>query len=85
MTLVLFIVELEKDVQELNLRHFIRFVTGTERIPLLGFKKNIEVLIAEDNKFPRAANCGLLLRIPKNITRKMLIFNLEEGMTFGDI
>ena len=84
-TLELFLAELEKGVEDLNLGHFLRFVTETDRIPLLGFKKNIEVLIVEDNKFPRAATCGLLLRIPKNVTRKMLIFTLKEGMTFGDI
>ena len=77
--------ELVKGVEDLNLGHFLRFVTGTDRIPLLGFKKNIEVLIVEDNKFPRAVTCGLLSRIPKNITREMLIFALKEGMTFGDI
>ena len=56
-----------KSFVDLNVRHFLRFVTGTDRFPLLGFKKNIyiEVVIVGDNKFPFAATCGLLLRMPK--------------------
>ena len=69
MTLELFLAELEKGLEDLNLGHFSRFKTRTDRIPLLGFKKDIEVLIVGDNKFPLAATCGLLLQIPKNVTR----------------
>ena len=52
MTLELFLAELEKGVEDLNLGHFLRFKTGTDRIPLLGFKKISKFLLLEIMRFP---------------------------------
>ena len=45
LTLELFLAELEKGAEDLNLGHFVRFVIGTGRIPLLVFKKISKLLL----------------------------------------
>ena len=45
LTLELFLAELEKGVEDLNLGHFLRFVTRTGRIPLLVFQKMSKLLL----------------------------------------
>ena len=54
------------------LKDFLRFVTATDRIPVLGFDKKIEVFLTDENLLPRSSTCGLILYLPQNVTKNML-------------
>ena len=78
---------------------FLFFVTGTDRPPLLGFKyMNPQLCIARDqsdgandpkNRFPTAATCMNMLRLPKykskaDLKRTMdYVINSNQGFNLG--
>ena len=63
----------------------LRFVTATDRIPVLGFDKKIEVFLTDENLLPRSSTFGLILYLPQNVTKNMLETALKEGLSFGII
>ena len=69
------------------LKDFLRFVTATDRIPVLGFNKKIEVFLTDENLLRRSSTCGcgLILYLPQNVTKNMLEKALKEGLSFGII
>ena len=67
------------------LKDFLRFVTATDRIPVLGFDKKIEVFLTDENLLPSSSTCGLILYLPQNVTKNMLETALKEGLSFGII
>ena len=67
------------------LKDFLRFVTATDQIPVLGFNKKIEVFLTDENLLPRSSTCGLILYLPQNVTKNMLERALKEGLSFGII
>ena len=77
---------------------FLMFVTGSDRPPLLGFKyMNPQLMIARDhadegdpkNRFPTAATCMNMLRLPKykkneDMKRTMnYVINSNQGFNLG--
>ena len=67
------------------LKDFLRFVTATDQIPVLGFNKKIEVFLTDENLLPRSSTFGLILYLPQNVTKNMLETALKEGLSFGII
>ena len=67
------------------LKDFLRFVTATDQIPVLGFNKKIEVFLTDENLLPRSSTCVLILYLPQNVTKNMLERALKEGLSFGII
>ena len=77
---------------------FLFFVTGTDRPPLLGFKyMNPQMMIARDhadsgdpkNRFPTAATCMSMLRLPKYKNKEDMkrtldyVINSNQGFNLG--
>lgn len=77
---------------------FLFFVTGTDRPPLLGFKyMNPPMMIARDqaaggdpkNRFPTAATCMSMLRLPRYKTKEDMkrtldyVINSNSGFGLG--
>ena len=81
----LYLMSLEHGENGVLLKDFLRFVTGTDRIPALGFDKKIEVLLTDENLLPRSSTCGLILCLPQNVSKNMLETALKEGLSFGII
>lgn len=81
----LFLVSLEQKEDNLELSDFLQFVAGVDRIPICGLPKNIEVFFVEDNKLPRVSTCGLLLMIPKTVTKEMLQLCIKESVGFENL
>ena len=52
--------EVLRSFDQTRLRKFLRFVTGSNQVPITGFRNNpimITVLEREVNRFPRASTC----------------------------
>ena len=79
------LMSLEHGQNGVFLKVFLRFVTATDRIPVLGFGKKIEVFLTDENLLPRPSTCGLILYLPQNVTKNMLETALKEGLSFGII
>ena len=54
---------------------------ATDRIPVLGFDKKIEVFLTDENLLPRSSTYGLILYLPQNVTKTAL----KERLSFGII
>ena len=81
----LYLMSLEHGQNGVFLKDFLRFVTATDRIAVLGFDKKIEVFLTDENLLPRSSTCGLILYLPQNVTKYMLETALKEGLSFGII
>ena len=51
----LYLMSLEHGQNGVLLKEFLRFVTATDRIPVLGFDKKIEVFLTDQNLLPRSS------------------------------
>ena len=80
-----YLMSLEHGQNGVLLKDFLRFVTATDRIPLLGFDKKIKVFLNDENLLPRSSTCGLMLYLPQNVTKNMFETALKEGLSFGII
>ena len=81
----LYLMSLEHGQKCVFLKDVLRFVTATDRIPVLGFDKKIEVFLTDENLLPRSSTFGLILYLPQNVTKNMLETALKEGLSFGII
>ena len=81
----LYLMSLEHGKNGVFLKEFLRFVTTTDRIPVLGFDKKIEVFLTDENLLPRSSTCCLMLYLPQNVTKNMLETALKKGLSFGII
>ena len=81
----LYLMSLEQGQNGVFLKDFLRFVTATDRIPVLGFDKKIEMFLTNENLLPRSSTCGLILYLPQNFRKNMLETALKEGLSFGII
>ena len=81
----LYLMSLEQGQNGVFLEDFLRFVTATDRIPVLGFDKKIEVFLTNENLLPRSSTCGLILYLSQNFTKNMLETALKEGLSFDII
>ena len=81
----LYLMSLDHGQNGVFLKYFLRFVTATDQIPVLGFNKKIEVFLTDENLLPRSSTCGLILYLPQNVTKNMLERALKEGLSFGII
>ena len=79
----LFFMELENEQSPLKIKDFLQFCAAVDRIPLLGFSKDIEIFFVNQNIFPKVSTCGLTLTLPLTVDRSMLQFAVAEGGTFG--
>ena len=66
-------------------KNFLQFVTATDRIPVLGFDKKIEVFLTDQNLFLRSSTCGLILYLKQKVTKNMFETALIQGLSFGII
>ena len=51
----LYLMSLEHGQNGVLLKEFLRFVTATDRIPVLGFDKKVEVFLTDQNLLPRSS------------------------------
>ena len=81
----LFLADLEKGDCGVTLKDFLKFTAATDRIPITGLHKNIEVHFVESSCLPWSSTCGLILFVPRSVTREKLIYALKEGIGFGSL
>ena len=82
----MFLADLARNRDGLDLSMFLKFVAGVDRIPLTGFKKNIETFITPaDGLLPRSSTCGLVMYVPANVQCSELVYALKEGVGFGNV
>ena len=62
----------------------LEFCTGRDRLPALGFHKNIEVYFC-DISLPTLSTCGLILNCPKKNLKEKIVCALSFGGGFGEI
>ena len=54
----------EEGITGCDLSHLLLFLTGTNRIPLLGFEESVTLLFLKDGLFPTVSTCGIEIRLP---------------------
>lgn len=56
----------------LELHHILRFTTGADNIPPLGFSKHIDISfftpIPGNKNYPTSSTCGMELSLPRGVT-----------------
>jgi len=90
----LFLLEVGKNMVQLdgelklNFSDILLLLTGSDRIPLGGFEKKIEVFFTADVSIPKISTCGLIFTLPlamENFSKLMVNSIKFGGVGFGDI
>ena len=67
----------------IELKDFMLFASGYDKIPSFGLKKKIEVFFVDDGKLPRASTCGLFMEMCVSNTQDNLAYAVEHGQGYG--
>ena len=81
------IVHLDGELK-LKFTDILLLLTGSDRIPLGGFEKKIEVFFTDDVSIPKISTCGLMFTLPlkmENFAKLMVNSVKFGGVGFGDI
>ena len=81
----LFLSELERGENDLTLVDFLKFTAATDRIPFIGLHKDIDVHFVSGDRLPYSSTCGLMLFVPRSVTREKLYFAMKECIGFGSV
>ena len=67
----------------INLKEFLIFSIGVDRVPMFGLPKKLEIYFVDDEKLPRVSTCGLFMQIAKNGLEEKLVYALRNCVGFG--
>ena len=59
-----------------------KFVAATDRIPIHGFRKPIELFFVDTDRYPTDSTCGLYMTVPLKVFVDKLLRSLKDGDTF---
>ena len=76
--------ELEYNESGVDLNDFLKFIAATNRIPIQGFGKLVEVFIVDTDRYPTASTCGLCITVPIKASVEKLLRILKDGGAFGN-
>jgi len=68
-------------VEEITLEDVIVFFSGSDKIPPLGFPRSPTLNFSQDNLYPTASTCALVLTLPTQYGRQYDSF--KDAMTVG--
>ena len=80
----MFLLNLSNNESGVDLTDFLKFVAATDRIPIQGFGKPIEIFFVDTDRYPTASTCGLYMTVPLKVSVEKLLRSLKNKGTFGN-
>ena len=78
----MFQINFDNNESGVDLNDFLKFVAATDRIPIQGFGKPIEIFFVDTDRYPTASTCGLYMIVPLKVYVEKLLRSLKDGGTF---
>ena len=70
----MFWLNLSNDEPGVGLTDFLKFVAATDRIPIQGFVKPIDIFFVDTDRYPTASTWVLYMNVPLKISVEKLLF-----------
>ena len=80
----MFLLNLSNNESSVDLTDFLKFFVATDRIPIQGFGKPIEIFFVDTDRYPTASTCGLYMTVPLKVFVEKLLRSLKDEGTFGN-
>ena len=80
----MFLLNLSNNESGVDLTDFLKFVAATDRIPIQGFGKPIEIFFVDTDRYSTASTYALYMTVPLKVSVEKLWRSLKDGGTFGN-